>query len=483
MYLGIDLGTSGVRLVLSDGQGQVLGAADQGYDVAHPRPGWSEQDPADWIAATGRALAALRGVHPVEMAALRGIGLSGQMHGAVLLDEADRVLRPCILWNDTRAAREAAGLDAQSVFRDLAANIVFPGFTAPKLVWLAKHEPEVYARVAKVLLPKDYLRLWLTGGHVSEMSDAAGTAWLDVGARGWSDGLLEASGMVRAQMPGLVEGSAVSGMLRAELAREWGIEGPVVVAGGGGDNAAAACGVGCVDEGAGFVSLGTSGVLLVARDACQPAPETAVHTFCHALPGRWVQMGVILAATDCLNWLARSLGQSPQALSALTGAQLGAPDGPQFLPYLSGERTPHNDARIRAAFIGLDIAHETPDLVRSVMQGVAFALRDSLQALRAAGAAPTRLLAIGGGARSDYWLHALATILNLPLDVPASGELGAALGAARLAIIADTGADPASVMTGPPVARTIAPAADLVGDYDAAYQRYRDLYPALKALI
>jgi len=483
MYLGIDLGTSGVRLVLSDGDGQVLGAADQAYGVAHPHPGWSEQDPADWIAGTGRALDDLRAAYPGEMAALKGIGLSGQMHGAVLLDDGDRVLRPCILWNDTRAASEAAALDAQPVFRDLAANIVFPGFTAPKLVWLATHEPETYARVAKVLLPKDYLRLWLTGEHVSEMSDAAGTAWLDVGGRAWSDRLLAASGMGRAQMPGLVEGSEVSGKLRAALAREWGIDGPVIVAGGGGDNAAAACGVGCVGEGAGFVSLGTSGVMLVARGACQPAPETAVHTFCHALPGRWVQMGVILAATDCLNWLAGTLGQSPQALSALTCERLGAPAGPLFLPYLSGERTPHNDARIRAAFIGLDIAHEAPDLVRALMQGVAFALRDSLQALRDAGAAPERLLAIGGGARSDYWLHALATILDLPLDVPAAGELGAALGAARLAIVADTGADPAAVMSGPPIARSIAPDADLVGDYEATYQRYRNLYPALKALI
>ncbi len=475
MYLGIDLGTSGVRVVSCDLGGTVLAAAEQGYPVSHPQSGWSEQAPSDWIEATGQAIAQLRAAHPEMLASLRAIGLSGQMHGAVLLDRHDQVLRPCILWNDTRAAEEAARLDAIPAFRRLGANIVFPGFTAPKLAWVAAHEPEVFSRLARVLLPKDYLRLWLTGEHISDMSDAAGTAWLDVAGRCWSDELLSLSGMARAQMPGLVEGSAAAGMLRRDLAREWGVRGPVVVAGGGGDNAAAACGVGCVNEGDGFVSLGTSGVMLVTRDSCQPAPETAVHTFCHALPGRWVQMGVILAATDCLNWLARNLGQTPEALAALAGDGLEAPARALFLPYLSGERTPHNDALIRAAFVGLDIADGPADLVRALMQGVAFALRDSLEALRAAGAAPGRLLAIGGGAQSRYWLEVLATVLDLPIDLPEAGEFGAALGAARLGIAADTGAAPADIMTAPRLACSIEPVARLRDAHEETYRRYRNL--------
>lgn len=482
MYLGIDLGTSGVRVILTDSGGDILAVRDQAYPVAHPHRGWSEQNPQDWIDATEQAILSLKAGNPREMAAVNAIGLSGQMHGAVLLDSNDQVLRPCILWNDTRAAKEAAELDAIPAFRKLGANIVFPGFTAPKLQWVAAHEPDVFSKVAKVLLPKDYLRLWLTGDHVTDMSDAAGTAWLDVCNRDWSEELLEQSGMARQQMPDLTEGSAVSGQLRQKLAQDWGISQTVIIAGGGADNAAAACGTGVIDEGQGFVSLGTSGVLLVARDSCQPAAETAVHTFCHALPERWFQMGVILAATDCLNWLAGNLGQSPDALSALAGDTLGLPSGAMFLPYLSGERTPHNDAGIRAAFINLDIAHDTADLVHSMMQGVAFALRDCLAALRAAGAAPERLIAIGGGVQSLYWVRALATVLNMPVDLPQAGEQGAALGAARLAMLAATGADPAQVMTQPSFARTFEPDRRLTDDYDAAYQRYRKLYPALKDL-
>jgi xylulokinase len=251
MFLGLDVGTSGLRALLADEGGNVIGVADAAYGVSHPRTGWSEQDPQDWITACQTAIAALRRDHPTELAALRGIGLSGHMHGATLLDAAGKVLRPCILWNDTRSAAEAAQLDGTKGVRDLSGNIVFPGFTAPKLAWVKAHEPEIYAQVAKVLLPKDYLRYWLTGAYVSDMSDSAGTSWLDVGARDWSEQLLEVSGMRRDQMPDLVEGFAAGGDLRDALCDEWGIDGPVVVAGGGGDNAVAACGAGCFREGGG----------------------------------------------------------------------------------------------------------------------------------------------------------------------------------------------------------------------------------------
>lgn len=478
-YLGIDLGTSSVKLLLmAEGQ-RIVGSASADLSVQRPQSGFSEQNPEDWIAATRKAAEALRAAHPAEWRALRGIGLSGQMHGATVLDGSDRVLRPCILWNDTRAHAEAAQLDADPRFRAISGNIVFPGFTAPKLIWMREHEPRLFAQVAKVLLPKDYLRLWLTGGHVTDMSDAAGTSWLDTGARDWSDDLLAASGMRRDQMPDLVEGSAASGDLRAALLQDWGLAGPVVVAGGAGDNAAAACGMGMVAAGAGYVSLGTSGVVFAANDRYRPRPESAVHAFCHAIPDTWHQMGVMLSATDALNWHARVSGESPAGLVAELGDRM-QPPGVIFLPYLAGERTPHNDARIRGAFVGLDHASDRPALTRAVLEGVAFAIRDNIQALRAAGTDLARLTAVGGGARSALWLEIIATTLGIPVDVPQDGDFGGAFGAARLGLIAASGMDPKSVLTPPPVARSIDPRADLREAYDAAYARYRALYPALR---
>ncbi len=481
MYLGLDLGTSGLRALLVDAQGEAVGDAGAGYGVAHPAPGWSEQDPSDWVAAVRSTLAELGKAHPAEMAQLRGIGISGHMHGATLLEASGDVLRPCILWNDTRAHAEAALLDAAPRVREVSGNIVFPGFTAPKLVWAKRHEPEVFARVAKVLLPKDYLVWWLTGRAVSEMSDAAGTAWLDTGAREWSDDLLEISGMRRDQMPDLIEGTDLAGTVTEARAAELGLPPGVQVVGGGGDNAAAACGVGALRQGQGFVSLGTSGVLLAARDVFAPMPETAVHTFCHAVPGTWYQMGVILAATDSLNWLARILQAEAADLAEELGRNIVAPGRLLFLPYLSGERTPHNDAAVRGAFLNLDIGTGRDDMVRAVMEGVAFALRDSLEALNATGAALERVLAIGGGSRSAYWVELLATVLGLPVDLPEKGEFGAALGAARLAICGVTGADPQAVMTAPRIARTVERRADLAADFAAAYGRYRAAYPALSS--
>ncbi|MBU2958323.1 xylulokinase [Paracoccus sp. 1_MG-2023] len=477
MYLGIDLGTSGVKALLMDADQRVVGSATMPLGVRRPHPGWSEQDPADWIAAAQGAIAQLARDH--GLAGLRGIGLSGQMHGAVTLDAQDRVLRPAILWNDTRAHLEAAQLDAMPVMRHLSGNIVFPGFTAPKLVWMARHEPDLHDRVASVLLPKDYLRLWLTGGHVSEMSDASGTSWLDVGRRDWSDDLLAASGMRRDQMPALVEGSAPSGMLRDALAREWGVDGPVTVAGGAGDNAATAIGAGTVGAGQGFVSLGTSGVLFAATDRFLPAPETAVHAFCHAAPGMWHHMGVILQAAAALEWLSGVTGIRPAELTRDLGPQ--AAPGPEiFLPYLSGERTPHNDAQVRGLLAGLGASSGPQALTRAVLDGVAFALADNLHALRQAGAGPDALLALGGGARSDYWLRSIANALDLPVLLPEGGDYGAAFGAARLGLMADTGAGP-EICLPPAIAAEIAPDPALVPAYAEGLARFRALYPAARS--
>lgn len=482
MYLGLDLGTSGVKALLIDGDQKIIGSANGSLDVSRPHPGWSEQDPEHWVRATKEAVAGLKAKFPKELGAVKGIGLSGQMHGATLLDADDKVLRPCILWNDTRSHKEAASLDANPIFRKLTGNIVFPGFTAPKLAWVKNNEPEIFAKVAKVLLPKDFLRLWLTGEHISEMSDSAGTSWLDTGARKWSAELLAATDLSENQMPLLVEGTDEAGKLRGELLSEWGMADGVVVAGGAGDNAASAIGMGTVSHGSAFVSLGTSGVLFAATDSYLPKPESAVHAFCHALPKTWHQMGVILSATDALNWHSKVSGKPAADLVNELGDTLKAPSGVTFLPYLSGERTPHNDAVIRGAFLGLEHESSRAVLTQAVLEGVTFAIRDNLEALKSAGTQIKRVTAIGGGSRSRYWLSSIATSLGVPVDIPADGDFGAAFGAARLGLIAATGADPVAVCTAPKTETTIDPVAGLSEAYEAAYGRYRAAYPAIRAL-
>lgn len=477
MYLGLDLGTSGLKGIVIDEAQRIVAEATAPLTVSRPHEGWSEQSPADWIVA---AEAVLNALPAKNRAAIRGIGLSGQMHGAVLLDRTDDVLRPCILWNDTRAHEEAAALDTDPKFRALTGNIVFPGFTAPKLLWVKAHEPALFVKVAKVLLPKDYLRLWLTGDHVAEMSDAAGTSWLDTGKRDWSDDLLAATALDRGAMPRLVEGSDPSGLLRPELADRFGLPKGVVVAGGAGDNAAAGIGVGVVKAGQAFVSLGTSGVLFAANDGYRPDPATAVHTFCHALPDKWHQMGVILAATDALNWFARIAGEDAGALTEALGG-LKAPGKARFLPYLGGERTPLNDAAIRGAFIGLEHGMDRDAATRAVLEGVTFAIRDCRDALAATGTRIERLLAVGGGSKSDYWLAAIATALGTPVSLPVAGDFGAAFGAARLAIMAATGAG-AEIAAPPSLAKTIDPVVALCSAFDEGHARYRAAASAIKGL-
>lgn len=477
MYIGLDLGTSGLKGILMDDAQGLVAEASAPLTVQRPAEGWSEQRPQDWIVAAETVLTAL-GKHGLSK--VRGIGLSGHMHGATLLDASDNVLRPCILWNDTRSHAEAAAMDADPAFRAISGNIVFPGFTAPKLAWVAKHEPDIFLRIAKVLLPKDYLRLWLTSEHVAEMSDAAGTSWLDTGKRAWSDELLAKTGLSRAQMPRLVEGSEVSGILRAELCSRFGLPSGVVVAGGGGDNAASGIGVGVVKAGQAFVSLGTSGVLFAANDGYQPDPATAVHTFCHSLPGTWHQMGVILAATDALNWFATLTGADAATLTNGLGP-LQPPGKTRFLPYLGGERTPLNDAAVRGSFIGLEHATDRAAATRAVLEGVTFAIRDSRDALAATGTKIGSLLAVGGGSRSDYWLQAIATALGTPVSVPVAGDFGGAFGAARLGMMAATGAG-AEIATMPKIEREVAPDPALADAFDAGHARYRAAQSAIRGL-
>ncbi|MEO0653756.1 MAG: xylulokinase [Pseudomonadota bacterium] len=478
MYLGLDLGTSGLKGIVIDDTQRIVAEATAPLEVSRPHDGWSEQDPDTWISAAEAVFTALKGA--CDLAAVTGIGLSGQMHGATVLGAADAPLRPCILWNDTRAHAEAAAMDADLAFRALSGNIVFPGFTAPKLAWMRNAEPELFAATRKVLLPKDYLRLWLTGEYVGEMSDAAGTSWLETGARDWSDTLLEKTHLVRDHMPRLVEGSEVSGGLRNAVADQFGLTPGLPVAGGGGDNAASAIGAGVVRAGQAFVSLGTSGVLFAANDGYQPDADTAVHTFCHALPGTWHQMGVILAATDALNWYAGLVGSDAAALTADLG-DVEAPGKTVFLPYLGGERTPLNDAAIRGGFIGLEHATDRAAATRAVLEGVTFAIRDCRDALAATGTQIDSLLAVGGGSRSDYWLRAIATALNTAIDVPVAGDFGGAFGAARLAMMAATGGG-AELAMPPQIARTITPDTALNDAFDAGHARYVAARTAIKGL-
>jgi len=481
MFLGLDIGTSAVKAALVGDDGEVVAQASVPLAVSRPHPGWSEQDPDAWWAATAAAVDMLAAAEAAALAAVRGIGLSGQMHGATLLGADDRPLRPAILWNDGRASAECAALEAACPrSRQISGNLAMPGFTAPKLLWVAAHEPAVFAATRTVLLPKDYVRLTLTGDKVSDMSDASGTLWLDVGRRDWSDELLAATRLDRSHMPRLVEGSASSGRLRPELAARWGMTSPPVVAGGGGDNAASACGVGAVTAGSGFVSLGTSGVLFVATGRFAPNTAGAVHAFCHAVPDTWHQMGVILSAAASLDWLAGILNETPAELLAGLGARASGPSPVLFLPYLSGERTPHNDAAVRGAFAGLAPEHGRDALVLAVLDGVAFALNDCAEALAAAGTRIDRLTAVGGGTRSQLWLSILATVLGVPLDLPEDGDVGAAAGAARLGRLAATGEPPADVCIPPAIRTTIDPEPRLADAYAEARARWRSLYPAVK---
>lgn len=482
MFIGIDIGTTSVKSVLVEAGGHIAASATYPLTVSRPRSGWSEQDPETWWTAVSGTLDALCSAEPVKIADVQAIGLSGQMHGATLLDAADAVLRPAILWNDGRAAAECAEIEAACpTARGITGNIAMPGFTAPKLAWVRRHEPGIFDRVRKVLLPKDYIRLRLTGDHVSDMSDASGTYWLDVGRRDWSDALLAATALDRSHMPRLVEGTEPAGRLREDLRARWKMARSPIVAGGGGDNAASACGIGAVEPGSAFLSLGTSGVLFVSNARFSPNTAGAVHAFCHALPGTWHQMGVVLSATDSLNWLARLLDEPAAALSATLRAPVERPSPVLFLPYLSGERTPHNDAGARGVFVGLDQASDRAVLTQAVLEGVAFAFRDCLRVLNEAGTDVTRAFAVGGGANSGVWLSILANVLDRPLDVSAEADVGAALGAARLAMAAAFGGDPLAVMPAPRIERSVEPDPALVAAYAERYTRYRALYPLATA--
>lgn len=485
MYLGIDLGTSELKLVLLDRQHRLVASVGERLTVQRPAPLHSEQSPADWWAAMARAMARLQAEQAAALAQVRAIGLSGQMHGAVLMDAAGDVLRPAILWNDGRSGAECTELEAACPrLHAIAGNLAMPGFTAPKLLWVRRHEPEVFAKTATVLLPKDWLRFMLTGERVGEMSDAAGTLWLDVAERRWSAEVLAACGLTEAQMPRLVEGSEASGTLRPELAARWGLPAGVIVAGGGGDNAASAVGIGAVRPGEGFVSLGTSGVIFLTSDRFRPNPASAMHAFCHALPGTWHQMSVMLSAANGLSWVTRLVGAASEGALLEQVAQLTPQQrerAPLFLPYLNGERTPHNNPHAQGSFFGLTNEHDAAALGWAVIEGVTFGLLDGWHALGVQPGEVAGLTLVGGGARSSLWAQLLADAIGVPMVTRHGGEAGGALGAARLAWLADGGTLD-QVCPAPEIAATFSPDPAETARLAARHARFRALYRAVAGL-
>jgi xylulokinase len=457
--VGLDVGTTGVKAIAISPQGEVLARAEEEYPLSIPQPGWAEQDPEDWWRASERALAAV-GADRAE-----AVGLAGQMHGLVLLDAADRVLRPAILWNDQRTAAECAEIEERVGLErliGLTGNRALPGFTAPKLLWVRKHEPEVWAATAHVLLPKDYVRLRLTGERAIDAAEASGTLLFDVAGRRWSEEVCAELEIPLEWLPPVFESTEI---------------------GGAGDQQAGALGVGVDRPGPVSVVLGTSGVVFAALPGYAADPQARVHVFCHAVPGTWEAMGVMLSAAGSLRWLRDVVGGGYEELVAEAERWPAGAEGLTFLPYLQGERTPHADPSARAAFEGLSLRHDRGALVRAVLEGVAYGLRDSLELLRALGVEPKAGRASGGGARSELWLKIVASVLGIPIERTAVEE-GAAYGAALLGGVAGgvfAGAAEA-VEACVRVQDTVEPDLGWQAAYDEGYARFKALYPALRHL-
>lgn len=475
MYLGIDLGTSSVKTVVLDDEHQIRASAESSLTVSSPERNWSEQNPADWIEALQQSVHQLS--EQIELKQIERIGLSGQMHGATLLDKQGHVLRPCILWNDGRSFEQCETLMAHgNEFLNHASNIAMPGFTAPKLMWVQQHEPEIFNTIHKVLLPKDYLRYYLTGDYATDPSDASGTLWMNPATRDWDNTLLDFSGMSLDQMPQVFEGPQETGVLTAEVSRKLGLKQIPVVAGGG-DNACGALGMGVSHNGQSFISLGTSGVCFYVSDRHMACPEKTVHAFAHALPNTWHQMTVTLSAASSLSWLAGILSTNVSDLLVKTSSSTQTNTDVLFLPYLNGERSPHNNPDARGVFMNLSSQTTDIDLCLAVLEGVAFSFCDGLDALRESGAQINSTFAIGGGARSGYWLQLMADALGVTVECLSGAAVGASLGAARLAMTNQDNAYPV-----PEIMETLTPNAKPASYLQDKLGRYRDLYQACRPL-
>ena len=485
LYIGIDLGTSAAKLLLMDGEGEIKHVVSKDYPLEFPRPGWSQQDPEDWRKAVLEGIPEL--LKGFDASQVAGIGAGGQMHGLVVLDENGSVIRPAILWNDGRTAKQVDYLNCvvgKEKLSQLTANIAFAGFTAPKLLWMRENEPDLFARIAKIMLPKDYINYILTGVHCTDCSDASGMLLLDVEHKRWSQEMLEICGVSETQMPKLFESYEKVGTLLPEVAKQLGLPENVVVCAGAGDNAAAAVGTGTVGEGSCNISLGTSGTIFISSETFGVDPNNALHAFAHA-DGHYHLMGCMLCAASCNKWLMEDIFQT----SDYAGEQAGiTPDKlgnnhVYFLPYLMGERSPINDTDARGTFTGLTMDTSRSDLTQAVLEGVAFAIRDSFEVARALGIRVDRSKLCGGGARSPLWKTILANVLNIRLDVLES-EQGPGMGGAMLAMVACGLYPSVAEACGKLVrtAETISPDPEIAARYEARYQQFRQIYPAMKEL-
>lgn len=478
MYLGIDLGTSAIKFVIMDETQSIKFIHDEPLKISRPHPLWSEQQPDDWWQAVLRGFEKIRSLDLGRD--IRALSLSGQMHGAVLLDENGKVLRPAILWNDGRCAEQCLEINDLSIA--VTGNLAMPGFTAGKLLWVKEYEAEIFAKINKVLLPKDYLRYKLSGNFATDMSDASGTLWLDIAKRQWSKEMLAACYLGIGHMPELFEGCEKTGYLKSDLAKEWGMSAVPIIAGAG-DNAAGAIGCGVINADEAMLSLGTSGVYFVATDGFLKNPQKAIHSFCHALPDRWHLMSVILNAASCLDWGAKLIG-SRDVATFIDTAKTGQDDpyNPLFLPYLSGERTPLNDPLACGIFYGLTTSHNSSNMAYAIIEGVSFALADAIDALHETGVKPLKATIIGGGAKSSYWRQLLADIIGINLDYREGGSVGPAFGAARLAQIGCHDGKVEEFCGKPPLLATHYFDKTRHDDYLPRREKFRAIYDALKSI-
>ena len=482
MFLGIDIGTSGVKVCLIDADGQVTGDATAALSISHPKPGWSEQTPEEWWRAVVSAVRAILDAHPEATRRIGGIGLSGQMHGAVLLDSELEVIRPAILWNDGRSEAQCAEITAMDAgLAEIAGVRPMAGFTAPKLMWLAKHEPEAHARVAHVLLPKDWIGFRLHGGLVSDPSDAAGTFWFDQAEGRWSEALCAATDTNIDWLPEVRAGNAIAGRLHEDAARALGLPVDLPVAAGAGDAAAGGVAVGAIREGQGFISLGTSGQVFLPTATYRAAPEAGVHSFAHTLPGLWFQMAAILNGARPMSWFAE-VAQAEIGTLLAEAEAVSLDRLPLFLPYLTGERTPHGDTDIRAGFYGLSNGTGRAEMMRAVIDAIAMSLADATGAIASATALPETMLTLGGGARSDLLLQTIADATGLTLERGEKAEIGPAFGAAVLAASACGAGEIAGLVKRPRVTARFEPSEAGAGRLAPRLEAYRALYQALKPI-
>ena len=484
-YIGIDLGTSAVKLLLVDEQGRIVRSVTKEYPISFPQPGWSEQNPADWWRAVQHGILEL--TEHIDKSQVRGVGCGGQMHGLVVLDEFDRVIRPAILWNDGRTAEETAWLNTaigKERLSEMTANIAFAGFTAPKLLWLKKHEPENFARIKKIMLPKDYINYRLSGVHACDYSDASGMLLLDVKNKRWSQEMLGICGVTKAQLPKLYESYEVIGTIQGFVSGSLGLPRDCKVVAGAGDNAAAAIGTGVVGEGGCNISLGTSGTVFISSEHFGVDPNNALHAFAHA-DGGYHLMGCMLSAASCNKWFCDEILKTKDYDAEqvnITSDNLGR-NHVFFLPYLMGERSPINDTDARACFIGMSMDTTRADLVQAVLEGVAFAVRDSFEVAKSLGLTITHSMLCGGGAKSPLWRMILANVLNIRLDIPQTEE-GPGYGAAMLAMVGcgvypsvQHCADTLVKITG-----SIEPDTSLAARYEERYQKFKRIYPTMRNL-